>query len=599
MKVKLLLKWFMAIAALFALHYNIEAQGMLREVPLERQVDKSSLVVEGLVVAKKSVWNAEQNRILTLNTVEVYKVFKGKTNLKIEVVTPGGTVGSITQTVTPSLSLNEGEIGVFTLYDNNMVLSERANSSFKKYKTYSSLQGFYKYDLLDNSATNPFAKSKNISNGLHNRITKITGQPYKELVRFDVKVESEKLKNLSSKALAPVIIGFSPASVSAGNGDSLTIVGTGFGDEQGMVEFKNADDGGDTYIAALDSQVLSWTDEEIVVEVPSKAGTGSIRITDSNDASVVSTGDDLFISYALTNRVNSGSAFLIQHIGVNGTGVTWDFNIDFDSNTQAKEAFLRAFDTWRCETGINWVIGTTTSINQGVVDGTNVILFDDADPLDEGVLGQCITTSGSCGDTRDVVTELDIVFSNDIDDPETGLEESWYFGTGLPAFEQYDFESVALHELGHGHQLAHVIETNDVMHYAISNSESQRFLSGNNATAAGIIQNFSTTTQMCGQTMMTDYSGAGCSLRVQGEVLANEVRVYPNPVENILYIKNGASANMDEAILCDVSGRVILRVDLTNASRTKRIDLSHISKGVYLMNIFLGNAKIEKKVVVE
>src|SRR5690606_25678016 len=124
-------------------------------------------------------------------------------------------------------------------------------------------------------------------------------------------------------------------------------------------------------------------------------------------------------------------------------------NTDFNANTPAKEAFLRAFDTWRCETGINWLMGSTTSVNVGVQDGVNVVVFDNNDPLDAGVLGVCITTSGSCGDARDVVVELDIVFNNDIDDIDTGLVESWYFGTHDPEFEQYDFESVALHELGH------------------------------------------------------------------------------------------------------------------------------------------------------
>ncbi len=613
MKQKLLLKFFLAMALCLFAENIVWGQCMLKEVPLERQVNKSSLVVEGKVVAKKSVWNADKNRILTINTVEIYKVFKGKTNLHIEVVTPGGTVGDITQTVTPSLSLREGDVGVFTLYDNNIALAQKTSSSLKKYKAYSSLQGFYRYDLLNNSAANHFAKSKNISDGLYSQITKITGQPYSELVRFDVKSKSEALKRNSSKALAPSISGFSPSTITAGTGEVLTITGTGFGNTKGKVGFSDADAGGTGFIDALDSQVLTWSDTEITVELPTiyndddkaeygtgVAGTGVIRVTDNGGASQVSS-QELTVSYALLNNVdNEGNAVLIQHVGIEGqTSMTWQMNTDFNANTPAKEAFLRAFDTWRCETGINWLMGSTTSVNVGVQDGVNVVVFDNNDPLDAGVLGVCITTSGSCGDARDVVVELDIVFNNDIDDIDTGLVESWYFGTDDPEFEQYDFESVALHELGHGHQLGHVINTNDVMHYAISNSETQRFLSGSNETAAGIIQNYSTTTQMCEQPLMTDYSGS-CSLGVDiKEILANEISIYPSPVRDILYIENGTALNLDKVVLFDIGGRSILNIDMANAPRVKAINMGPISKGIYFMNIFSGSTVVGKKVVVE
>lgn len=600
MRKKILLKFFLALAVMLIAQSGLSAQGMLMKVPLKRQVENSSLVIEGRVVAQKSVWNADQNKILTINTVEIYKLFKGKSNLQIEIVTPGGTVDGITQTVMPSLSLSKGDVGVFTLYDNNIGLTQEATSGLKKYKPYSSLQGFYRYDLLNKTANNPFVRNKSISVGLYGQIMDITGRSYTELVAFNANEQSMALKRLSTKALVPSISGFSPATVTAGNGDPLTIAGSGFGTVQGTVEFKNADDGGDTYIAALDSQVLSWSDDEIVVEVPSTAGTGSIRVTDNGGASTVSSGDELLVSFALSNNVHSGNAVLIQHMGIDGeTSMTWQMNTDFEANTAAKEAFLRAFDTWRCETGINWLVGSTTSVNVGVQDDVNVVVFDDNDALDDGVLGECRTTSGSCGDVRDVVTELDIVFNSNIDDPETALVESWYFGTDLPAFEQYDFESVALHELGHGHQLGHVINTNDVMHYAISNSETQRFLSGSNETAAGIIQNYSTTTQICGQTLMTDYSGS-CSLGVATkEILTNEISVYPNPVRNILYVENGSALNLDKVVLFDIGGRTIFNIDMANAPRVKAIDVGQISKGIYFMNIFSGTTVVGKKVVVE
>ncbi|WP_370477660.1 T9SS type A sorting domain-containing protein [Tamlana flava] len=593
MKGKVLLKLFVVFALCVLVENTVCAQGVLREVSLERQINKSSLVVEGKVVKKKSVWNAVRNRILTINTVEVYKTFKGKSNLQIEVVTPGGAIGSVAQMVTPSLKLNVNDTGVFTLYDNNIDLDLQAKSSLKKYKAYSSLQGFYKYDLLNNTATNPFKKSKNISNNLYNQITAITKEPYKELVSFDVSAKSALLATKSSSALAPAITGLAPLTITAGNEDAITISGSGFGANPGKVEFKNADDGGASYVEALSSQILYWTDDEIVVEVPTEAGTGNIRVTDNVDASIVST-EVLVVSYALLNYDNDmdGEVVLPQHFGTQGTGMTWQMHTEFDANTAAKESFLRAMETWRCETKINWVLGSPTTIKEGVIDDTNVIAFDDAtNPLEDGVLGQCRTTTGSCGDTRDLVTELDVIFDNDT---------SWNYGPDPTTGSDYDFETVTLHELGHGHQLGHVIDdTGDVMHFSITNGEDIRLLNSDNAAAAGIIQNFSTTTQMCGQTMMTDYSGS-CSLSVAyEEALANEISVYPNPVESILYIENGSAFNLDKVMLFDVAGRAILSLDLENAPRTKAIDLSTISKGIYFINVFSGNAMVSKKILIE
>ena len=51
---------------------------------------------------------------------------------------------------------------------------------------------------------------------------------------------------------------------------------------------------------------------------------------------------------------------------------------------------------------------------------------------------------------------------------EARRSSSWYFGAGTIADEEIDFETVALHELGHGHQLGHVINSSNVMHYTIA-----------------------------------------------------------------------------------------------------------------------------------
>ncbi|WP_345191485.1 T9SS type A sorting domain-containing protein [Algibacter agarivorans] len=602
MNTKLSSKILLTLLSIFIIQSISSAQGMIREIPLKQQIKNSSLVVEGKVISSKVVWNEKHNNIYTVHTVEVYKVFKGEPVVTIEVITHGGTLDFTTQTVTPSLNLNANDIGVFTLYDNNILLDSKNKSSVKKYKPYSSLQGFYKYNFNKNIAVNPFKQRKNISKLLYNEIGSHTKSTYKEITPFDIASKVSKY-NQGKGLLAPDNIVFTPTTITAGNVELLTITGTGFGSVKGKIGFSNADDGGGTFVDALDSQVITWSDTEITVQVPSGAGTGTIKVTDNGGASKVS-NDPLTISYALQNSVESGTAFLRQHVGETMDGeMTWKMNTRFNDNTAAKESFLRAFEIWRCATGINWVIGGTTTVNEAGLNDDNVITFDDLAtvPLDDGVLGECVTISGGCSASRHVVPQLDIIFNDDVDSDETsGITETWYYGAdaALLGSDNYDFESVALHELGHGHQLGHVINTNDVMHYSLSNGQHQRALNTNNETAAGIIQSFSTSSGLCGQFAMTNYSG-DCGLSVEEKNLEGRITIYPNPAKNQFYIKNESFVNLEKAVIYDISGRLIYIHNFSDNSRTLTIRLTGASKGVYFVNIHSETTFITKKLILE
>ena len=110
----------------------------------------------------------------------------------------------------------------------------------------------------------------------------------------------------------PIINSFSPPSIVAGIGDTLTIDGRNFGNIPGTILFKSADDGGKTYLKDLDDQYIVWSDRQIKVIVPSKvykgyessspdgAGSGPIKIfTNSGDSCISTT--NLKISYSVTN----------------------------------------------------------------------------------------------------------------------------------------------------------------------------------------------------------------------------------------------------------------------------------------------------------
>lgn len=91
------------------------------------------------------------------------------------------------------------------------------------------------------------------------------------------------------------------------------------------------------------------------------------------------------------------------------------------------------------------------------------------------------------------VRELDISFDRTY---------SWYYGTGLPSNSQYDFESVATHELGHGHQLGHVRDNAKVMHYSISNGQRKPELATTDIACGNYVKTKGVTTSICNKDKM-------------------------------------------------------------------------------------------------
>lgn len=587
------------------------AQVSLKETSFKNQIDSSSLVVEGKVVSKKAFWGND-GLIYTANTVDIYKVFKGELVETIEVITVGGTVGSRALISSTSLKLRENDTGIFMLYDNNIQLKSKVKSSIKVFKPFGSLQGFYKYNLHNDVAINPFNKKQGISTSFYKEIMGYTKSKYTEVAIFHNYTNNLK-SGQNAKSLALGITDFTPTIATAGTKEVLTINGSDFGTVQGKVGFSDADEGGNgNYVDALDSQVLSWNEMQITVEIPSGAGTGNIRVT-HDDNNVVFSGSDLTISYAETNiESDPGTgmeAYQVQHFNTKGSGgYTWEMQTDFfndnePGNLGAKVAFERAFETWRCTTKINWIISgsaTTTDVIGEVdlaepfdgeldEDGINVIRFDNGSELENNVLGTCFSWYGTCNGTDWLIVAMDIVFDDATD---------WYFGADAVPNNFFDFESVALHELGHGHQLGHVINPNEVMHFSLTDGTSSRTLSTDDIAGAVGIQNRSTGTALCGQALMTNYAGT-CDLGIDEVDLANAISIFPNPATSEFFIKNDAFINLKKAVIYDVSGRQISEYDLSETSRVKSINIQNFSKGVYIVSIYSDNASISKKLILD
>ncbi|MEM8529019.1 MAG: T9SS type A sorting domain-containing protein [Bacteroidota bacterium] len=480
--------------------FGLSAQCLIKEISIETRIQAAEYIVEGKVIAKQSFWDDEGYNIYTSNTILLHKTFKGQlTDFQtIELITRGGIVGLEMQIDHPRLQLNIGDIGLFLLHPSTIKNEQTAKVNALYCTSEYVSQGYIKYNFSSGKAVDGHTIYEEVTTELYTLIEQNTGKSYRVVAPFNFDKMTRELSTVTTKS----ITSFSPTTITAGTESILTINGTNFGNSQGSIEFANADNGGATInIAALSEQIKTWTNTQITVEVPSDAGTGNFEIITTSNGTFTSSAP-LVVSYNQSNAENSGDAYPTQFVDDNGMGgITFQYHTDFADGTDlagADLAFLRAMNTWCTATNINWIRGADSNVDIIANDGVNIVRFG---PIPGSTIGR--TTSrwfacGSGGVFEDwYVSEIDIVFNENT---------NWYIGNGFPSGSQSDFESVALHELGHAHQLGHTNNgtnsTGDVMYFQILNGSVKRALSTNDEAGADDVFARSNSNMICSQNLM-------------------------------------------------------------------------------------------------
>jgi len=437
---------------------------------------QATLVVEAEVLDARSFWNAAHTRLFTRHRLRPFALLKGQPTdtTGLVLITEGGRLGLDQQRLTNTLQLEAGQQGVFFL--TAAPWSGLRLTGLHAFTPFASEQGFIKYDTDGGTAAEPFRAYPAINAAFYQEIARLTGQP-RQLLLPNPALAAAPMR----RGLAPTIVGFAPVSLSGGTGSVLTITGDGFGASRGsgFVEFRNADDGGATRVKAREADYVSWTNTRIQVRVPSAAGgghpagSGLVRVTTADQLGV-ETATALTVVYALTN-VESTDGTLLQrpnHIALNTAGgISFRFGPNFSANANATAAWLRALATWRCQSGMNWDASSASTTNAIADDGQNVVACDQGTELPTLVLGRTTSYYRGCyapsGEVVFWVKEVDMQF----DDAAV-----FQFGPALAITPQIDFESVAVHELGHAQQLTHLNLPGAVMHYAVSRGQNTRRL---------------------------------------------------------------------------------------------------------------------------
>jgi len=99
---------------------------------------------------------------------------------------------------------------------------------------------------------------------------------------------------------------------------------------------------------------------------------------------------------------------------------------------------------------------------------------------------------------------------------------------------------------------------------------------------------------------ITDWEAAhifseNCALGTTSFTSNNLISIYPNPTSDLLFFST-TNSPVEKAIVFDISGRKVKEFAVVSNSQ---ISLAGLSKGVYMMHMFLGNTIQSAKVVVE
>lgn len=87
------------------------------------------------------------------------------------------------------------------------------------------------------------------------------------------------------------------------------------------------------------------------------------------------------------------------------------------------------------------------------------------------------------------------------------------------------------------------------------------------------------------------YFGADCTLGIDNNVLA-QISLFPNPATDVINIQVPATIEIKSVILYDVLGKIVSRTILNN-----QINVSELSRGIYLLNIETSRGNLTRKII--
>ena len=486
----------------FLTAFTVFADATIYPVSIDQRIDQSKQVAIGEIVQQYSFWDQQKQNIYTAHLLEVSAYLKKSSdNQYIEIITLGGVVEDEAQIVYPSIDLQLHKTYFFFLEAAPLTVANpnvQANRmQIPRFCAYSYVQGIL--PLHEGNYIDYLDKTPKPINKLLKKVAIVTQfiakRPNGNAFLFEKETTPTVIQSRNSITLKNGL-GQTVAHFHSGTTDEaeeLIINGNGFGSSPGTVQFSDANTGGTGFVSSnYETDLIYWTDTEVRLKIPPKAGTGVVEVHHQNGSLVGSTVitiewavNPVFSTYrGYDNHTRQKVQFLNSN-ELGGYTLQLNTTEGFFGDNQAVSSFERALDQWQCKTGINFQLDKTGTTTAFANDGICIIQYSTFLPA--GVLGIATSRfksvgSSSCSQENTLwyLKEFDIQF---IPNSRMSSGFSWNFSTDNPSSLQYDFESIALHELGHAHGLGHIVGTENVMHYAVTNGETRRDLSAQEIAA--------------------------------------------------------------------------------------------------------------------
>lgn len=474
-------------------------------------------------------------------------------------------------------------------------------SSLPLYQVTGTSQGLFRYNTQEKKIYNPFTQVASPAD-LEQKITSLTTKQPRQLKAVDY-FESKKKKTpflQTANVVAASISSISPTNIGAGDKSVLTINGSGFGTTKGIVRFKNADTAGATTIDALETQITSWTDTKIQVEVPGKAGSGDIEVETSTGTKSQISG--LIIPYAIgslqyadpqsTTNVQNGKKveYRMHHVGSDHNATSTESNFDgngsylFKYHTNfaaAKTAFESAFNDMVCNGGANLKISTQTTTAKDVVDNINSIHFGTpggskvAKVTKRLATGYVFDANTWTYDMYWFIYEMDYVFDETL---------SWSYDSSTTSATEYDLNTIARHETGHASGLGHVNDAKKLMDaYTSRGPKNISSTSAHSPITTKITYDKATTPVYS----LTKADFSDCYKQNLGidTIEQSAFQLYPNPTSGFITISG--QHTIEAVAVYNITGALVHEASAAEGigSSEVSIDLGNYTSGIYFTKV--------------
>lgn len=571
-----------------AISYFASAQQIhcnMVEMPLDQMLNRSTNIVECIVLNTESYWDSKRQMIYTRSEVQVLQNFKGDDSYEfIQIITEGGDVDNYSMNFSDKINMRENLHLILFLEPTPRHWFDITGYGLSPVASLQSV--FYVED--DGSMFDTFKRFKSID-----QFKLLFGESPDNTSNPEPTPSPNALINVTS---------FSPTTITAGTKSILTINGSGFGNVRGAGRVKFSTALTNLRESALDGDYVSWTDTQIQVFVPSRtlenisnsnqsAATGKIEVINNSGESFLST-TNLNIPFSILNNFAPGNTTSPSIINIGSNSAANGFDFSFSSNITSfagVPAIKRAMETWMCTTQANWGFTNVVSnaTNTGA-DNVNLIVLDSSNPLPANVIarGVNLVTNNCFGNGFTPVSlEVDMIIS------ANAAGFAYNFSTGNPSNQQIDLETVILHEFGHLLTLSHVNPTassNHVMRASGALGFVLRSPHPNDLAGAEFALDRAETFSFCGATGMQRLSNEAPSISISSpdnleDCLFNLSPITATianawPTDQIRWYRNG--------VLLGQTGNVLSNLPFSNTNlivaEVVRCGISYFSNEIYL-----------------